>query len=848
MNAATHLVAPRMLSLQKLEKSLKRLDLSWKVIETTARVVSPPESVGFVATLEHTRLAFSRLASEMVEQIALTHLQNCQHDLASRAQVAIDILVRNLFERTADVGFIATDGPLVSYVLAPDAAAASGLHARLIEYRNKYTVYDDMLVLDAQAQIVLSLKPRESVRTEAPTWWRQAMAHSGYVEVYGASGLFERAGDVLLYAHCITAPTGEVCGAVVLKFDLVSELRSIFQALQHEAIVVLLLDPRARVVASSDLVSFALSQGVKLPRASATDAASPTTLRHGGVEYLYAHCQTRGYQGYGGPGWTALALVPLERAFDGVSDEVAAPAEPGGVGAMEMELDNAQLHQIVERARAIEEDLDRVIWNGKLSGSSTAAGSALGPVFAEIGRTGQQTIAAFDGAILELKSLLLSDRRAELAAHATLAVDIMDRNLYERANDCRWWALLPEFVELLQTLEAGPSAPAVQRAAEILAHLNSLYTVYRRVALFDRQGRIVAVSKDAQTLAPDTAIAPALLQSTLGLRSTQAYAVSELLAHALANGEATYLYCAPIRRSAAESALGGLALAFNCHDELKAMLQDALPVGAAALGLFVDDAGRVLASTHADLAVGDAPDFLSALQGSDARSAALCQWQGRAYLLGRARSKGYREFKTSDGYRDPVQSVLLTPVDAGREKPAALVLPQPRVAFDGQTVHYGVVQCGRMLFALAAADVVEAVATGHMAAPAAASQAVGLLTYNLGTQPVVLPVYDSRALTGQLPMADTRRAVAVVVRGQDQPMALLVDRLVDVIACDDLAPPPGGINPKTPWICGVIHDSAAHTEPVFALDPKALLRQPETLPGKTPMQAPTPAPTEAASA
>ena len=97
MNTATEIVAPRMQSLQKLEKTLKKLDLSWKVIETTARVVSPPQVAGYIETLEHTRLAFSQLAREMVEQMALTHLQNGERDLASKAQVAIDMLVRNLF-------------------------------------------------------------------------------------------------------------------------------------------------------------------------------------------------------------------------------------------------------------------------------------------------------------------------------------------------------------------------------------------------------------------------------------------------------------------------------------------------------------------------------------------------------------------------------------------------------------------------------------------------------------------------------------------------------------------------------------------------------------------------------
>jgi chemotaxis signal transduction protein len=816
MNTAKEVVAPRMQALQKLEKSLKRLDLSWKVIETTARVVSPPESAGFIATLEHTRAAFSQLSGEMVEQIAKTHMANCQHDLASRAQVAIDILVRNLFERTADVGFIATDAPLVNFVLAPADHSRERLHARLTEYRNKYTVYDDILVLDASAQILLALKARNAEHTESPDWWGQAMAQGGYVEAFGLSGLFRNAGNVLLYAHRITSPEGAVCGAVVLKFDLQSELLSIFKTLHTAHHCILLRDEKGRVVACSD-ASFEPTDVVEL-----SDAAQSTGLmQHHGVDYLVAHCRTRGYQGYGGPGWTALALVRLDEAFDAEANETAAGALSAADSGVEIELNNAELHQIIGRARAIEEDLNRVIWNGKLQASSTSSNAALGPVFAEIGRTSQQTIAAFEDAIRELKLLLLQGRRAELATQAALAVDIMDRNLYERANDCRWWALSEEFASLLQTLEAGVSDAAVQRAAEMLAHLNSLYTVYRRVALFDRQGRIIAVSRDPQSLAADCAIPAGLLQKTLALKGTQAYAVSAMSPHALADGEATYLYCAPIRLAGSERSLGGMALAFNCREELQTMLQDSLPAGASALGIYVDPAGRVLASTDASMVVGDAPDFVRGLQlgaaDAGAGQARVCQWQGRSYLVGLACSQGYREFKTSDGYREEVQSVLLSAVDSAAQGPSSFTLPQASPG--AGSAQFGVVQCGSMLFALSGTQVVEAVSATGLDAPVAASTMSGVLKLMLNGELVLLPAYDCCKLTGQTPMADPTAAVAIVVHGAQRPLALLVDRLVDVIVCDTLAAPPGGVNPDTPWIIGYLHDQLAHTQPVFVLDP-----------------------------
>lgn len=823
MTNATEIVAPRMLALKKLEKTLKRLDLSWKVIETTARVVCPPESAGFIATLEHTRSSFSLLAGEMVEQIAATHLNNHQCDLAARAQVAIDILVRNLFERTADVGFIATDGPLVAYTQAPDQTSAAKLYARLQEYRAKYTVYDDILVLDASAQILLGLQPRASRKTAQPHWWQQAMASTGYIESYAVSDLFPATGPALVYAHRIESASGQVCGAVVLKFDLQSELRSIFKALlpaiSHMALVI--LDELQRVVACSDPALF--SELEKLPIYK-NEPDAPTIFKHQGGEYLLAHCHTRGYQGYAGPGWTAAALIRLDDAFQVADEKLSLEHQQAQKDDANIEANNPKLQDIVDRARAIEEDLNRVIWNGKLANAVTQAGSSIHPVFEEIGRTSKQTIDVFQSAIVELRQLLMAGRRAEMATHAALAVNIMDRNLYERANDCRWWALSEEFASLLLQMAGGQSETAAIRASELLAHLNSLYTVYRRVALFDRHGRICAVSRDPGTLPPGLQLPSGLLQQTLALRGSQAYTVSDMLPNALADGAACYLYCAPIRAVGSDLVLGGMALAFNCADELQAMLRDAVPSAGTQVGFYVDHAGRVLASTHQEIAVGKPAEFAWALTGTPeaVSSNHLLHWQGQEYLVGKATSPGYREFKTSDGYRDDVTAYWLTPVQRSPKVGMGKALPQKLLGGPMPVQHYGVVQCGKLLLGLDSTHVIEAISAKNLAPGAVCSSSIGMLVHVVNGQSQVLPAYDAGQMAGQKALLDPTQAVAIVVRSQSQTVVLLVDRLVDVIRCDALDPPPNGTGQNSPWIDGLIHDSDPDHCPVFTINPNAM--------------------------
>ncbi|MBD9393022.1 chemotaxis protein CheW [Acidovorax sp. ACV01] len=870
------IVAPQMRSLQKLEAALQRLDLRWEVIDTTARIVCPGEAAGFLHTLDQTRTAFATLAQEMVEHIATTHLSNRLGDLASRAQVAIDILVRNLFERTADVGFIATDGPLVAFVEAAgdngDPDTATLLRRRLQEYRAKYTVYDDILLLDAYAHPLLGLEDRqmsEALVAQEPAWWRSAMDRPGYGEHYGASAWYPGEGDLLLYVHRVASAQGRACGAVVLRFGLHSELESIFADLRdpEDRVALLLVDGSDRVIASSKPAEFSVGEFLATGSLQSLDARPCT---HRGHDYLAQARTTRGYQGYQGLPWRAVALVRLDAAFkgeQGTPDSAAGAAQHIGAGAggaqapvetAGMEVDDPMLRAIVERARAIEEGLTRVIWNGKVAESAVSAGSSIHAVFDQIGRTGKDTIAVFDGAIQELRGLLLAGRRAEMKAHAGLAVRIMDRNLYERANDCRWWALSEELAHALTDIQARgapeQSAAAAQRAAQILAHLNSLYTVYRRVALFDRQGRVVAVSCDANTLPADLQLDADLVRRTLALQGAQAYAVSPMLPQALADGLPAYVYCAALRTAPGGPVVGGIALAFNCATELKAMLRDALPQGQAVRGFFTDAQGRVLASADEDgpdAAEGCVPPVLpfvadmaraAVLTGAAGRqpgpagktpsvatasampaTAQRVRWQGQDYLAGVAASTGYREFKRDDGYREPVYSVLLMPVQPAVASSSALALPQSSVNGAGGNVRrYGVVACGALLLAIDSVHVQQAMSAARLVQVPGPAQLAGMLeiAHEGGTR--MAPAYDACRIAGLSALADPRRAVAVVVTSQGRPVVLLVERLVGVVSQDSVHPVPGSVSAHAPWITGILSDRGSGQAIVYVVDPNGL--------------------------
>src|SRR5205085_9747446 len=113
----------------------------------------------------------------------------------------------------------------------------------------------------------------------------------------------------------------------------------------------------------------------------------------------------------------------------------------------------------------------------------------------EISKTGGRTRNVFERSIGNLHETVVSSLLGDAEFLASLAIDIMDRNLYERANDCRWWALTTTF---RQRLAAKQSSGGDQTIAAILAYINGLYTVYSNLLVYDGDGVIRAVSKPEQ--------------------------------------------------------------------------------------------------------------------------------------------------------------------------------------------------------------------------------------------------------------------------------------------------------------------------------------------------------------
>ncbi|MCF3642854.1 methyl-accepting chemotaxis protein [Rhizobium sp. TRM95111] len=247
--------------------------------------------------------------------------------LTDLAQGLVQLIVRNLFERTADVRWWATDPALWQALQAPDAAAFSHAASRLAVINRFYTVYLDLVMTDSSGRIVASSnaafdrKIRGTSLASEPWFRAAAKTASGddYVVDQVQPSRLHDGRHAIVYATGIREnglADGRLVGTLGVYFDWGKQGQSIVEKEAglppHVASrsTVMLLDGQNRVIAATrpELIfsNFALRATDNAPRGSyyASDGT------------IVAYARTLGYEDYDGLGWCGVVVQRTEAETD----------------------------------------------------------------------------------------------------------------------------------------------------------------------------------------------------------------------------------------------------------------------------------------------------------------------------------------------------------------------------------------------------------------------------------------------------------------------------------------------------------------------------------------------------
>jgi hypothetical protein len=239
------------------------------------------------------------------------------------------------------------------------------------------------------------------------------------------------------------------------------------------------------------------------------------------------------------------------------------------------------------------------------------AGKAFSVVAEEMERLSRKVVETTDslrresrGATAEMRNLIkiqaTNIRGIRLSDLAMTNIDLVDRSLYERSCDVRWWARDASMVAALSSGTAEAARTAGARMAVIL----DSYTVYFDLVLCDAKGNVIANGRPDTFKSQGTNQADSeWFRSALACSGKESFGFQTVHRSPLAGGRHATVFSCPVRGddSGSGKILGVLGTVFN-WEGLAQEIVNKTPLSredkAASRVCITDSAGTVLADTE----------------------------------------------------------------------------------------------------------------------------------------------------------------------------------------------------------------------------------------------------------
>ncbi len=313
----------------------------------------------------------------------------------------------------------------------------------------------------------------------------------------------------------------------------------------------------------------------------------------------------------------------------------------------------------VDRMQEINRGIHLLSMNARIEAARAgAAGAGFGVVGQELTRMSENMREAAMSLIREsqargadldvllrvLNEDVVASRLCDLACSA---IDIVDRNLYERSCDVRWWATEPALAAVLRE----PSAATARHASQRLGQILDSYTVYADLVIADAQGRVVCNGRPTRFRSAGARVeASEWFRAAMRTRSGTEFGFQSMHDSPLVDGQSTLAYSCAVRvpQLPAGPPLGVLGILFKWRALGQTVLEQ-LPLSPAertrTRACLVDAEGRLLADTRPGRsAVLDFPERAALFR--ERRGVVTTQVEGRRVLVAHAASAGYETYRT----------------------------------------------------------------------------------------------------------------------------------------------------------------------------------------------------------
>jgi hypothetical protein len=458
--------------------------------------------------------------------------------LANLALTNIRLVDRNLFERSADIRWWATDDVLINSLVRDEEDGYQYSHERLNKILNSYSVYHDLILCDVDGicKSTGADKFGFSGQNFSDSLWFKSAMNTNNGTSYGFQPVSKSSvndDDYVMVYSCKIHECGDIKNNVIGVLAAVFQWKKFAQRIINETALTDNEKSNTRVILCNDSGKILADTHEKILVESLNFNGQQELFKNkkgfiitslNEQNKLICHASSSGFEGCTSENWHSLIIQDIELSSydEELSNDESLDSVLGFISNISEKTQNAidEINKVNDDTQVL--SINAAIESARIGDSGRSFGvisgfmNDLSRTTAEITTTMAQKI---QQEITELNSFIsLNSRQIQgerLASLSFTNIDLIDRTLYERTADVRWWATENSIIESLIQQTSTSKDYLSNRLETILRY----YTVYEDLIICDLSGNVIANGNHLKNLR-DTNIKNSLwFQNALNLRN-----------------------------------------------------------------------------------------------------------------------------------------------------------------------------------------------------------------------------------------------------------------------------------------------------------------------------------------
>jgi len=518
---------------------------------------------------EQTAKTFASLQTELIKSLLDENRKELFFKVKSKAQMAIDTLYNSLFSRVADIQLLSKDENVVKFLKRE--ISREEIKRYLAQYLRKYSIYNELILFDTEGNLKSNVNEENRIRFSKDPIFAKLQKEDRVLVEFRKTDMFIKQRQSLFFAHKVRDEEGNVIGVVVLFYKFNEEMNTIFNSIKTDKEIITIVDEFNNVLVSSE-------KGVDKNFVKVVNKVGDYVVANN-----YFHVKVESSQNIGElPKWYAITShsrlndINIINSFN--DTDINRRLE-------RKHLSNKELEKLSNDGYAILEDLSDVIINGELIAAKSKQ-YILIPILDNLREVSFRVVKLIELSISNLQNIIDEALLNETKSLSNFVMQNLLRVLYERVNDVKWWAMLPQFKRFL---ENGDSRIEVKN---FLQYINTLYPFYSDILIYDRDGKVVAISHNQGLLGESITY-----NYTSSNLDSDKYFMSPFEKSKFYNNKPTYIFYASILSSDEHSVIGGIGVVCDSEFQFRKILDTYTP-NERGIGVIVNQHREIISSTN----------------------------------------------------------------------------------------------------------------------------------------------------------------------------------------------------------------------------------------------------------